>query len=123
MDFGPVKTPWEGRVASIVDWSGIAISASGLLYWLVTGAAGDTVLVLVFAGLLLPYAFCKPLKRRAVRKQAEALASLEFRVCPYCYYDLRGSASSGTCPECNVDFDPKSLERQWRSMMQFAKRL
>lgn len=121
MDFGPIKAPWEAKAATIIDWLGIAIGAGGLLFCFITGVVAFPLLAVILAGTALPYVFCKHLNRRAVKKQAQALADLEFRVCPYCYYDLRGSAPRGTCPECNVEFDPVSLERQWRSITEVAR--
>lgn len=121
MDFGPIKSPWEGKAAAIIDWLGIAIGAGGLLYCFVKGVVAFPLLAAILAGTGLPYVLCKHLNRRAVRKQAEALAALEFRVCPSCYYDLRGSTPRGTCPECGAEFDPGSLERQWRSIIRTLK--
>ncbi|HUN82018.1 MAG TPA: hypothetical protein VMV81_10985 [Phycisphaerae bacterium] len=41
-----------------------------------------------------------------------------FRICPECYYTLRGLGEKGQCPECGLPFDNERLEAMWRRLME-----
>lgn len=119
MDFPPVKSRWEARVAGVIQYglsSGVVVAF--FLVWGLPGSTRALVGPLLIGAVLVIIIVPRVLKRRAYRMQHKALRRIDFQVCPYCRYDLRELPPQGVCPECGVKFDPGSLERHWRNLLE-----
>ena len=57
------------------------------------------------------------LPQKCVERYWSVVKASRFRICPDCYYELRGLREEGRCPECGYDFCKDHLEGDWRCLM------
>ena len=122
-----VKRPPESRLPPDVD-SRIRNSAETRLILLVGGVAiilarlyPSLFWTVPFVGVMLvvDIFYCRRLRRRAVFRE---LCAEDFRRCPQCFYDLRGSPPSGVCPECGREYSGPQLSHEWRRRLKISAR-
>jgi hypothetical protein len=64
-----------------------------------------------WASFLIAYLILRRYERRVL-----ALVESDWRRCPACFYDLRGLANTGTCPECATPYDTAALQARWQAV-------
>jgi hypothetical protein len=112
MGLGPVKTPWELRAKTVLDWGCLIVFGASLLLWLLGRVS---LVVWPVVGAVLVGAFViRWLGYRGRMKQLAALRKIDFRVCPGCSYDLRALEAEGVCPECGKAFTQDTLADDWK---------
>lgn len=114
MDLGPVKTPWERRAVSVLDWTAVAVAGAVGLSWVLGSAPAGLAVWVAIAALFVAFLGRRILGPLASARQLRGLKAIGFRVCPRCQYDLRAQEEDGDCPECGEPFDARTLEREWR---------
>lgn len=83
----------------------IVLFARMKVIWISVCSAEPLIFI---AGVLL----IGPIDRR-YRRARELIAKLDYRVCPNCDYDLRGSPDEYRCPECGKAIGPELNRSSW----------
>jgi hypothetical protein len=94
---------------------GASLILAAMILHLIFHLAWLVPLVFVAWGALFYIMFAQSGRRRTNllnRVRAEG-----FRVCPKCFYSLRGHADAGRCPECGRDYGQQDLEQTWERIL------
>ena len=102
----------------------VLFALGGILYGLgvldgvafVRGVFIGKVLLLYICLALLPWLLLVTMRFK-VRRVCSVARALDYKMCTYCGYDLRGLPERHACPECGVEYDLEEVRASWQALI------